>query len=73
LLGELASGHEGTQKTALKLEHPIRAKYKISNLCDDHIFECVALLDDSSKYFYTSGEVRTRFDVMPLDEIVLEY
>jgi len=33
----------------------------------------VALLDDSSKYFYTSGEVRTRFDIMPLDEVVLEY
>ena len=73
LLGDLASGKEGCPKTALKLEQPIRAKYRIRNLCDDHIFECVALLDDSSKYFYTSGEVRTRFDIMPLDEVVLEY
>ena len=51
----------------------MQVKYKIKNLCDDHIFECVALLDDSSKSIYTSGETRTRVDIMPLDEAVLEY
>ena len=73
LLGEIATGKEGCPKTPLRLEQPVQAKYKIKNLCDDHVFEGVALLDDSSKYFYTSGEVRTRFDIMPLDEVVLEY
>jgi len=30
-------------------------------------------LDDQSKFFFSSGEIRTKFDIMPLDEIVLEY
>ena len=51
----------------------MQVKYRIKNLCEDHIFECVALLDDSSKSIYTSGETITRVDIMPLDEAVLEY
>lgn len=42
-------------------------------MCEDHVFECVALLDDQSKYFFSSGEIRTKFDIMPLDEVTLEY
>lgn len=60
-------------KNTLKLEQPIDAKYCIKNLSEDHVFECVALLDDQSKYFFSSGEIRTRFDIMPLDEVILEY
>lgn len=73
LIGDIAPSKEGCPKAPLKLEQAIQAKYRIKNLCEDHVFECVALLDDQSKYFFSSGEIRTRFDIMPLDEVVLEY
>lgn len=73
LLGNIAPVRQGCPRTPLKLEQAIQARYRIRNLCEDHIFECVALLDDQSKFFFSSGEIRTRFDIMPLDEIVLEY
>jgi len=58
---------------ALKFEKPFRVKYIIRNQGEDQIIECVSLIDDSSKSFYISGEIRSRFDIMPLDEVVLEY
>jgi hypothetical protein len=63
----------GNLKIPIHLEKPIQVKYRVRNLCEDHIFECVALLDDSSKSIYTSGETRTKFDIMPLDEVIIEY
>lgn len=80
LLGEISrtapsGGGAGAAVPAstLKLEKPVQAIYRITNLCDDHIFECVALLDVQSKHFYASGDVRCRFELMPLDEIELEF
>lgn len=57
----------------MKLEKPVQITYKISNLCEDQIFECVSLLDVQSKYFYASGDVRTRFELMPLDYVELDF
>ena len=48
-------------------------KYKIENMCDEHIFECVALLEEQSKLFYYSGEIKSKFDIMPRESIILEY
>ena len=52
----------GNLKIPIHLEKPIQVKYRVRNLCEDHIFECVALLDDSSKSIYTSGETNASMD-----------
>jgi len=59
---------QGRKKEAVvKLERPIQLTYTIKNLCEDHIFQCVSLFDDQAKNFYLSGEIKSRFDIMPLD------
>lgn len=75
LLGEIAAAAPGSTVpvTTLKLERPVQVVYRISNLCEHHIFECVALLDVQSKHFYASGDVRSRFEIMPLDQVELEF
>lgn len=49
LYGEIVSKSQGSNimvpVTTLKLEKPVKVVYRIRNLCDNHIFECVALLD----------------------------
>lgn len=57
----------------LAIEKPIQVTYKVSNLCDDHIFECASFLDVQSKLFYASGDVRATFDIMPLDTVLLQF
>lgn len=77
ILGEIVSKSSANggmvPVSTLKLEKPVQIIYRISNLCDNHIFECVALLDVQSKHFYASGDVRTRFEIMPLDHVELEF
>lgn len=31
------------------------------------------MYDDENKMFFIAGEVRTKFDIMPLSEVVMEY
>jgi len=73
IISKSAAQGSSVPVTTLKLEKPVQIIYRISNLCDNHIFECVALLDVQSKHFYASGDVRTRFEIMPLDHVELEF
>ena len=64
---------ENGQLATLKLEKPVEVCYEITNLCEDHIFECGSFLDVQSKIFYASGEIRASFDIMPLDTVTLKF
>ena len=64
---------ETDQLKILKLEQPIRITYEIQNLSDDHIFECASFLDVQSNMFYASGDVRSSFELMPLETFELHY
>jgi len=73
LLGDIAPAKPGCAATPLHLEKAVLAKYKVTNLCEDQVFECVAILDDENKFFFCAGEIRTRLDIMPCESVILEY
>lgn len=71
--GEIAPVRPNCIMTPLKLEQMIRVKYVITNTFEDIIFECVSVIDDENKYFFISGEIKSKLYIMPLESIELDY
>lgn len=42
-------------------------------MCDDKIFETLVLVDNTYYMFYVCGDVKTKVDLLPLQEIELRY
>ena len=71
--GEIAPVRPNCIKTPLKLEQMVRVKYVITNTFEDTVFECVSVLDDENKYFFISGEIKSKLYLMPLESVELNY
>ena len=75
LIGEMIK--DGCLQKSVKVHEPILIQYAVTNLCDDHIFELVAIYDDynedGGRSFFCGGEIRAKFDIMPLETVLLQY
>ena len=57
----------------LKLDSVFPIKYRIRNLTEDKIFECLAVITDEVGIYHIAGELKTKIEIMPKDEVVLQY
>lgn len=73
IVGDISSSDQNCIVRPLKLEQVVSFKYRIRNLCEDRIYECVSVLDNETRNYFISGEVKTKFDIMPLEEVELEF
>lgn len=71
LAGDIAPNNQPNPH--LRLQQHVLAEYVIENLSEDCVQECVAFLDDELKYFFCAGEIKVKFDLMPLDQITLQF